>query len=337
MGITRRKFLAGLTAAGAAAVIPAKSAHAASSDDQYAMLIDLTKCDGCKDKDMPACVSACRTVNKDKFPEPDKKMLKNYWPQPYHEDFSDKRDVDTRLTPYNWLFVQRIKVEHDGKEVEVSMPRRCMHCDNPPCAKLCPFGVNKKTKAGPVYIDKSLCFGGAKCRQVCPWNVPQRQAGVGVYTMLDPIPVGGGVMFKCDMCRDRLADGKLPACSESCPKDAVKFGKKKDVYAMADSLKKEYNGYLYGKEEHGGTLTVYVSKVPFEAMDKALVKQINSIKDENKRKQTMKRLAVPRLHKPENMLERNSGIAKATLIAPVAGIAGAFAAAAFSKGDGDNE
>jgi len=33
----------------------------------------------------------------------------------------------------------------------------------------------EKTAEGAVVIDHESCFGGAKCRSVCPWNIPQRQ------------------------------------------------------------------------------------------------------------------------------------------------------------------
>jgi Fe-S-cluster-containing dehydrogenase component len=61
---------------------------------------------------------------------------------------------------------------------------RCMHCDNPPCIRGCPFEALSKQPEGKTVIDHSICFGGAKCRDVCPWGIPQRQAGVGMYLKL---------------------------------------------------------------------------------------------------------------------------------------------------------
>jgi len=62
--------------------------------------------------------------------------------------------------------------------------RRCMHCDNPPCVRGCPFGALSKQPEGKTVIDHSICFGGAKCRDVCPLGIPQKQAGVGMYLKL---------------------------------------------------------------------------------------------------------------------------------------------------------
>ncbi len=319
MEFSRRSFLTGTAAATFAAIAPDKKAEASVIKGSYATLIDLTKCDGCKNQDEQKCVAACREVNAHRFPEPDPGKIKDYWPQNKHEDWSGKRDVDNRLTPYNWTFVQTVEVEHEGEQVEVNMPRRCMHCDNPPCVKLCPFGVNRKDPEGPVHIDPDLCFGGAKCRTVCPWSVPQRQAGVGIYTYLQPLPVGGGVMYKCDLCRDRLKEGKLPSCVEACPNDAIQIGRREDIFAITEKLKDKYNGYIYGRQENGGTSTLYVSKVPFEMIDKAIM---DSAKDPKK---------AMRTHRPKSKLEQKSELAAAALLAPFAGMAGAFVATVASK------
>ncbi len=317
MNISRRAFLGGVATAGAACLLPSKKAHAAISSDSYATLIDLTRCDGCPNRDMPACVEACRSANADRFPEPDPAMLKDYWPQKKHEDWSSKRDVTNRLTPYNWLFVQRVSVEVDGETVEASIPRRCMHCDSPACVKLCPFGANRKTPEGPVYIDETTCLGGAKCRDVCPWSVPQRQAGLGIYTSIDPVPAGGGVMFKCDLCRDRLAAGQQPACTEACPNGAMMIGTRAEIAAKAEELRAAYNGYLYGDTQNGGTSTFYVSAIPFDAIDAALVAQAEDPKQ------------VMRLHNPGNMLSKYSNLAGVAMVAPVAAAIGAAAASSL--------
>jgi formate dehydrogenase iron-sulfur subunit len=318
MKVSRRTFLKGLAAAGAAgaatSLLSAEDAYAAVSENSYATLIDLTKCDGCVWRDMPACVEACRTANAHKFPEPDPEMLKPYWPQPKFEDWSDKRHITSRLTPYNWIFVQKVSVTVDGQQTEVHVPRRCMHCDNPPCVKLCPFGSNIKTLEGPVYINENLCMGGAKCRDVCPWSVPQRQAGVGPYTAIDPVPAGGGVMYKCDLCRDRLQQGQEPACMEQCPNNAMLIGTRSEIYARAEELREQYDGYIYGKAENGGTSTLYVSAVPFEAIDEAITAQAEQPE------KTM------RMHNPENMLSRHVNWKTVVLAAPLVGALGAFTA-----------
>ncbi|PLX89030.1 MAG: 4Fe-4S ferredoxin [Desulfuromonas sp.] len=323
MKFSRRTFIAGVAAAATAAAIPKSRALARTSPESWATLIDLTRCTGCEGEAVPRCVSACRTKNAARFPEPDPAMLKDYWPKDFHEDWSGKRDEIYRLTPYNWLFVDEVYLEINGQDQRVNIPRRCMHCDNPPCVSLCPFGTAQKDADGPVRIEPSLCFGGAKCRAVCPWNVPQRQAGVGPYTILDPMPVGGGAMYKCDLCRDLLNRGETPRCMTACPEQAMSIGPREEILALADQLKKDYNGYLYGRDEHGGTATIYVSKIPFEQIDAAIIEDVNPKK-------------AMRFHQPENEGEKQHRRASVALLAPLAGIVGAFAATIAAKGPKDD-
>lgn len=324
MKMNRRKFLTGSALAGALTVLPrVEQAHGAIGEDSYATLIDLSKCDGCEGEPAPLCVSACRKGRRASFPEPAQEQLRDYWPQKKHEDWSHKRHLTDRFTPYNWLFVQQVEV--DGKRLTI--PRRCMHCDNPPCAKLCPFGIKHKTKEGPVYIDQSLCFGGAKCRTVCPWSVPQRQAGVGLYTLWQHIlPVGGGVMFKCDLCRERLGRGENPHCIEVCPRKAMHIGPRKEIFAMAEQRKDELGGDIYGVNENGGTSTLYVSPVSFAKIDAALQSRA-----EKEGKKTV------RLHSPENMLEQQSPWSTLSLISPIAGAAAAWMLSGKEKGGTGDE
>ncbi|MEJ5376550.1 MAG: 4Fe-4S dicluster domain-containing protein [bacterium] len=273
-GMSRRVFLKSGTVAAATGLavtagIPG-SARAARAGG-FATLIDLSLCDGCKGEVIPRCVEACRKKNSSRFPEP-RKPIKDLWPQKTHDDWSDKRDVIDTLTPYNWITVQRIEV--DGKEIFI--PRRCMHCDNPPCANLCPFGALNKFQDGSVVINPGICLGGAKCKAVCPWQIPQRQSGVGLYLKLQPMPAGGGVMYKCDMCHDIISKGQLPACVEACrsrnPRRApLAFGPREQILEMAHKRAREIQGTIYGEKENGGTATIYVSSRAFEKINQAIL------------------------------------------------------------------
>jgi len=332
-GFSRREFLKRSVASGVSGGLvltgldrPAE----ASGIGVFGTVIDLTRCDGCRDLPLPACVDACRDKNKDRFPEPIAD-IGYYWPQKKKEDWSKKRGLTDRLTPYNWTFVQKVKVEHAGRGHTLYIQRRCMHCDNPPCADLCPFSVLHKMPEGPVVIDHDLCFGGAKCRTVCPWGIPARQAGVGLYLKIAPKFAGGGVMYKCDLCYDRVKSGRIPVCVEACPRDAILFGNREEMRTLAHGRAEEIGGYLYGEEENGGTSTFYASPVPFEKIHAALLKQ--------KAKQAKPGLpGFPGMPVGvENMTETANGIAWSMAIAPVAGIAAAVGAAYKTmKGGGDD-
>lgn len=328
MDKARRMFFkrASVTAASGAMVLTPKAAADVQIDHHSTLgsIIDLSRCDGCKEYATPKCVQACKDKNADRFPQP-QKPIQDYWPRKMHEDWSDEQDRIDRLTPYNWTFVDRVNV--DGKEVYI--PRRCMHCDNPACLNLCPFGTIGKTKQGAVHIDHDFCMGGAKCRDVCPWEIPQRQAGVGLYLKLMPKMAGGGVMYKCDGCADLQTKGELPVCQSACPKDAITFGNFDQIKKLAKKRAKEIGGYTYGLDQAGGTATIYISKIPFEKIDAAIAK------DKEQKGDTRHGRPHMQVDLEDSMNDATKWMA-ASLIAPVAGAAAAAISVYRSKkGDGD--
>jgi formate dehydrogenase iron-sulfur subunit len=307
--MSRRSFImAGLFTAGAAAAagIP-RARMAGAAEVELCTLLDLEKCIACG-----ACVEACREVNEEKFPRPegpmpdmiprDKVKIAD-WSSP------EKHAVDDRLTPYNWIFIQQAYGEYDGEEFEINIPRRCMHCRNAPCSNLCPFGAAFTRTDGIVRIHPDVCMGGAKCKKVCPWHIPERQSGVGLHLDLLPQYAGNGVMYKCDRCYNRLEDGDLPACIEVCPEDVQEIGPRREILKKAHALAEKKNGFIYGETENGGTNTIYVSPVPFDVLNRAVDKGPGS----------------PHLAKVVDSMASANNMALALAIAPVAGVAGAVA------------
>ena len=303
--ISRRRFLkAGMGAAVGAAVsqmpVPPSSA---AQHEPLATLLDIRKCVACG-----ACVEACRETNDHKFPEPQKPYPRMYPKRVKVEDWAHRREVDDRLTPYNWLYIQSAEVQHGEETLEVNIPRRCMHCANPPCVKLCPWGAARQFDNGISKIDADLCMGGAKCRTVCPWKIPQRQTGVGLYLDLLPNLAGNGVMYKCDRCHDRLSEGELPACIDACPEEVQSIGPRQEIVERAHQLARETGGHVYGENENGGTHTLYVSPVPFDDLNAAI--------------ETGK--GKPHLGPAKDAMADNNHLARAMLVAPLAGIAAAI-------------
>lgn len=316
--MNRRTFFKTLAAGGAAlataeAAAP-RSAEAAKQRAELATVLDLTQCIGCG-----ACVEACRDANAAKKPEPQKPFPKMYPARVKAEDWSDRRDVDDRLTPYNWLYIQTAQVEVDGEMQEIYIPRRCLHCVNPPCANLCPWGAALKQENGIVRINDDICLGGSKCKAVCPWHIPQRQTGVGLYLDLLPAFAGNGVMYKCERCYDRVADGGVPACIEVCPMQVQTIGPRDDMLALAHARAKEIGGYIYGEHENGGTNTLYVSPVPFETLAEAVETGPGR----------------PHLGPAQDVMAKDEALARAVVVSPLVGIAAGVLtfAAAMKKGD----
>lgn len=305
--ISRRAFLKkSLAVAGAAGIagLPLPHSVKAATSEELATLLDIRKCIGCG-----ACVEACRETNAHKFPEPQKPFPKMYPERVKVADWSDKRDVMDRLTPYNWLFIQEATVTVQGKELTLTFPRRCMHCQNPPCADLCPWGAARKLENGITRIHPDICLGGAKCKNVCPWEIPERQTGVGLYLDLLPSFAGNGVMYKCDRCYDRIEAGRLPACIEVCPEGVQKIGPREAIVEEAHAIAKEITGYIYGEKENGGTNTIYVSPVPFDLLNKAVSQAPGR----------------PHLRPVQDSMAHADRLAKAIAIAPFAGIFAAVA------------
>jgi Fe-S-cluster-containing dehydrogenase component len=329
LNISRRVFLKRLgmaaTAGSAAGIAKAAPVLAAPSGGYVGIVVDLMKCDGCPDKKMPRCVEACRIENGTRYPQPREEDIRDYWPQTKHEDWRSRGHLTTTLTPYNWTYIQKVKVEHQGITHMLNIQRRCMHCDTPTCAAVCPFGVIEKDRRGAVSIHEFGCMGGAKCRIVCPWHIPQRQAGVGIYLKLLPKLAGGGVMYKCDLCAPRLARGRQPACVAACRsrpgrEAPLTSGNRRDMLGLARIKAGQIKGHLYGDDENGGTGTFYVSPVPFEKIEAEL------------RTRNKERFFFPK--DPDPLKEVNIW-AYATLAAPVAAVAGAVIVGARTLG-GEN-
>ncbi|MDD2317143.1 MAG: 4Fe-4S dicluster domain-containing protein [Desulfobacterales bacterium] len=310
--ISRRSFLkAGLITAGTAATAGTGLASAvraaAGPKTELCTLLDLNKCIGCEE-----CVHACREINGHKFPEPEgpppimrpvERVKTADWSSP------EKRAVTDRLTPYNWLFIQRARGEYQGQSFELNIPRRCMHCHNAPCSKLCPFGAAYQLRNGIVRIHPDVCMGGAKCKTICPWNIPERQSGVGLHLDLLPQYAGNGVMYKCDRCYDRVAEGRLPACIEVCPESVQEIGPRNEIVQKARDLAEKTGGFIYGLAENGGTHTIYVSPVPFDVLNQALRKGPGQ----------------PQLQPVEDVMADANRWIGALAIAPAAGVIGALA------------
>ncbi len=86
----------------------------------------------------------------------------------------------------------------------------CRHCDDPLCAPVCPTEAMVQRQDGIVYIDGEKCIGCMACTKACPWDIPVKNPD-------------DGKAVKCDMCMDRLDEGKKPACVAKCTTHALKL------------------------------------------------------------------------------------------------------------------
>jgi Fe-S-cluster-containing dehydrogenase component/DMSO reductase anchor subunit len=85
----------------------------------------------------------------------------------------------------------------------------CHHCIDPACMSGCPVNAYEKDPVtGIVHHLDDQCIGCQYCTLTCPYEVPRFNSRLGIVR-------------KCDLCSDRLADGEAPACAQGCPTGAI--------------------------------------------------------------------------------------------------------------------
>ena len=99
-----------------------------------------------------------------------------------------------------------------SRDVEMYyLPVQCQHCADPECVKVCPTEASHKLEDGTVQIDKSKCIGCQFCAMACPYNVRY-------------LNEEEGVVEKCTLCEQKIAQGELPQCVSQCCGMARWFG-----------------------------------------------------------------------------------------------------------------
>jgi Fe-S-cluster-containing dehydrogenase component len=242
MSISRRTFLGWMGGAGLAGTIGTQ-AHAASNkafkgyQDSLAVLHDITRCVGCR-----KCEAACNKVNA--LPAPD---------QPF-DDLSVMNDK-RRTTAKTYTVVNEF-----GQEKQDFAKIQCNHCLEPACASACFVKAFTKTPEGAVIYNAKICVGCRYCMIACPFEIP-------AYEYDEPFTPR---VMKCTMCHPRIVDGLLPGCVESCPTEALVFGKRTELLKVARrriaDYPERYVNHIYGEKEMGGTQWLYLSGRPFSEM-----------------------------------------------------------------------
>lgn len=230
--LSRRDLLAGagIGAVGVAALaVPGGEANAAAAGAQrWVMVMDLRKCIGCR-----ACTVSCKAEN------------------------------DVSIGRFRTVVQEKTYGTFPDTK-KAFLPIMCNHCEGnkedgvPPCVKVCPeVGGGKRMKFthpdgsttryredatykrpdGLILINSDLCIGCGKCIDSCPYGVrsfnPFVKAGKGKN--------GEQAADKCDMCKERVANGIDPSCVNTCQGRARIFGDMNDPTSQVAMLIKEHD------------------------------------------------------------------------------------------------
>jgi len=135
--------------------------------------------------------------------------------------------------------------------------KSCRHCLDAACVSACPVGAMTQSDEGVVLYDGEKCLGCRYCMMACPFGIPR-------YEWDSRAPL----IRKCTLCYERLSEGKLPACVDACPEQAIAFGERSELLGLAhERLSQAPSTYLpkvYGEFEAGGTALLYISNVPLD-------------------------------------------------------------------------
>ncbi len=207
-----------------------------SSKPRWGLVIDIGACIGCR-----RCAYACKLENN---------ISEKIYPL-WIEVFES--DADTPLNDFsrgNWT-TKYTESPRPGKRY---MPVQCMHCDNPPCAKVCPVGARYKSEDGIVDTRYERCIGCRYCVVACPYNAnrfnwyePEFHPGRKLNPEVPVRPVG--VVEKCTFCSHRVRKGLYPRCVEVCPVKARRFGDLNDPESEVSKILRSWPTFRLLEEQ----------------------------------------------------------------------------------------
>ncbi len=208
---------------------------------EWGMLIDLDKCDGCTDKDVPLCTQACITGH---------------------------------FTPDDHEYIKVFEIQSNEASGTQFFPRPCQQCQDPPCVHVCPVGAAWQRDGDRLtLIDHSRCIGCRLCMAACPYEVrffhwednpkakdPDLKADFN-EKKADQMPFSlvrdKGVTAKCEFCGNQFK-GELPHCVSACDEGALYFGNLKEnsvtnsreeTIDVAKTIENRY-GFRWKEEEN---------------------------------------------------------------------------------------
>jgi len=94
-----------------------------------------------------------------------------------------------------------------------------MHCEDAACLNVCPSSaIYKDPQTNITLVDKKRCLGCRACLWACPFGVPSYDQD--------------GKLELCDLCVDRLREGKKTACEAACQARAIFIGSPEEIQEL---------------------------------------------------------------------------------------------------------
>jgi molybdopterin-containing oxidoreductase family iron-sulfur binding subunit len=224
---------------------------------RWAMVIDLDRCTACQ-----ACVVACQVEN-------------NVAPAGPVRAARGRAISWLRLVPFQGG-------EHGTRPELHLVPLPCMHCERPPCTRVCPVNATQSDREGLVGQIYPRCIGCRYCTTACPytvryfnWDKPQWPHPMEDSLSPDVSVRPKGVVEKCSFCHHRLqrardqarAEGRplregdyIPACVQTCPADAMVFGDLDDPRSAVARLSQSPRAFRLLEELGTRPKVIYLSK-----------------------------------------------------------------------------
>jgi len=206
VGVDRRQFLFSIGAIGLGATLGGRVLdrifaadeidtlrRTVDTEQQWIMVFDLRRCDGCRD-----CIKGCQAEHH--LPE------STEWIKVYEM-------MDTQGRSY-------------------SMPVLCMECQEAPCVRVCPVQATYYRPDGVVLVDEKVCIGCRMCIAACPYGARvfnwDKQTDIAPELYDDrpeyTVPQRQGTVGKCTLCVHHLEVDEFPACIEACSMKAIYVG-----------------------------------------------------------------------------------------------------------------